>query len=530
RPSDTSPDYQLARGNHVTVQAVLPNASGTYAVRVRAGASKDAQDARLELVVDGQSVLTQAVTGDEAHEQLLEVKADLDAGPIHSITVKFDNSPTAKNGGGGNLFVDFFEVEGPLVVKELGPDGPARKSIVTCDLSRGISCADEIVAGFGHKAWRRPLADDEKARLHDFLFQDMRAGDSLEDALRATLTAVLLSPHFLFRVEQDPPVHSAHGPAPHALDDHELAARLSYFLWSSTPDERLLKLADEGALQDPAVLEGEARRMLDDKKSVALVKSFAGQWLFTRAVDAATPDPIRFPQFDESLRSAMACETELTFDRYLRDDSQSMLDLVTSDETFVNDRLAKHYGLEPPKAATLGHGWGLVSTKGTGRSGILTNASLLTVTSQPTRTSPTKRGKWILDNLLCESPDPPPPGVEGLPDPPQGQETESTRDRMEAHRSNPFCASCHSVIDPLGFGLEHFDAIGRYRASDAGFAIDDSDFYMGDPSAPFHGPHEEAQKIHDDPNLPFCMAEKTMTYALGKGVDDYDFICNVYDV
>lgn len=527
----TAGERILGRGaGGVDVQAILPNAAGIYAIRVRAGS--DAPDAAIELSVDGTVRLTSRVTGTVAEKQLLEVRTTLDKGPVHHISARFpqregDDDDDADRRD-GNLHVDFFEVEGPLVVTELGPAPLARQKIVTCDLEagsslvEGVACARQVLAGFARRAWRRPVTTDELDRLEGLMRTELRAGDSIEDATRTALTTVLLSPHFLYRVELDP---ADAGADAHALSDHEIATRLSYFVWSSMPDERLLELADRGALQDPNVLEFETRRMLDDPKSQALVASFAGQWLFTRAVAAASPDPFRFPEFDEELRAAMKCETELTFDRLLRDDSMSALDLVTSQETFVNERLARHYGLEPPDP-TLEHGWGLVSTSGTGRSGVLGQASLLTVTSQPTRTSPTRRGKFVLENLLCLVPDPPPPGVEGLVEPEAGEEEESVRDRLEQHRSDPSCASCHAVIDPIGFGLEHFDAIGRYRGSDAGFAIDDSALYM-DTDA-FQGPMALGQLIHDDPQLPFCMAQKTMTYALGTSV--LDDACLVEDV
>lgn len=523
----------LGRGGDVDVQMVLPNAAGTYIVRVRAGS--DAEGASIEVLVDGKVRLTAPVTASADDKQLFEMRTSLDKGPIHHLGARFP--PDGERGG--DLRVDFFEVEGPLTVTELGPDPPARRAIVDCALAEAGGAADDacvrhVVQRFASRAWRRPVEDRasrggaELDRLMGFFAGERAAGDDVETALRSTLVAVLLSPWFLYRVELDPDLASSE---PHVLDDHELATRLSYFLWSSMPDDRLRALADEGALQDPAVLESEARRMLDSPKSRALVENFAGQWLFTRATKTASPDPERFAQFDESLRSAMQCETELTFDLFLRDPSLSMLDMVTLDETFVNDRLAAHYGLEPPQQ-TMDHGWGVVSLDGTGRSGILTQASILTVTSQPTRTSPTRRGRWVLENLLCVTPPPPPPGVEGLPEPPQGQEQESVRERLEQHRSDPFCASCHAMIDPIGFGLEHFDAIGRWRGSDAGFAIDDSALYMDDPGRPFHGARELGEQIHDDALLPQCIAQKTMTYALGKGYGDEsgEDLCNVEQV
>jgi hypothetical protein len=525
----TAGERLLFRGTRVDVQAILPNAAGVYAIRARAGTNAD--DAVLEIDIDGERRFASRITGTREDKQLVEFRASLDKGPVHSIVARF---PPAEDGRNGDaiLGVDFFEVEGPLVVTELGPPPPSRQRIVACDLDaapQAATCVRDTLAAFARRAWRRPVADEEVDRLVSFVGSERRAGDTLEDALRTALTAVLLSPHFLYRVELDPLVDDVNGgvidDSAHPLSDHELATRLSYFVWSSTPDDRLLDLADRGALQDPNVLETETRRMLDDPRSQALVTSFAGQWLFTRAVSSASPDPLRFPEFDEELRAAMQCETELTFDRLLRDPDASALDLVTSDETFVNARLARHYGLEAPDT-DVGNGWGLVSTQGTGRSGILGHASLLTVTSQPTRTSPTRRGKFVLENLLCLVPDPPPPGVEGLVEPEQGEEEESVRERLEQHRADPSCASCHSVIDPIGFGLEHFDAIGRYRGSDAGFAIDDSALYM-DTDA-FTGASELGALIRDDPQLPFCMAQKTMTYALGQSV--LDDACLVEDV
>lgn len=520
----------LSPGGEVTVQAILPNAAGLYAVRLRAG-SDAGEGAAIELVVDGTSRLRVPVTASVEDKQLFEVRVSLDEGPVHHVGARVPDD------GRGEVRVDFFEVEGPLTVTALGPPPPARQRIVTCDVDGGdaagsLPCLREIVAGFGRRAWRRPLTEEELDRFQEFAASLLAEDDPIEEVLRTVLVAVLMSPHFLFRVELDPDLTATS--EPHPLSDHELAARMSFFLWSSIPDDRLLELAERGALQDPAVLEGETRRMLDSPKSRALVEGFAGQWLFTRAVQGAAPDPLRFPAFDESLRAAMKCETELTFDRLLRDESLSMLDLVTLDETFVNARLAAHYGLEPP-VETLPHGWGLASTSGTGRSGVLTQASILTVTSQPTRTSPTRRGRWVLENLLCIVPDPPPPGVEGLPEPPQGEETDSVRERLEQHRADPNCASCHAMIDPFGYGLEHFDAIGRYRASDNGFAIDDSALYMDDPNLAFRGARELGHIMHDDPQLPFCMAKKTMTFALGSGFDEVTTsgggeVCNVDEV
>ncbi|MBJ6764714.1 DUF1592 domain-containing protein [Myxococcaceae bacterium JPH2] len=378
-------------------------------------------------------------------------------------------------------------------------------------------CARDILAAFAHRAWRRAVTDAEVTRLLGFLSLARQHGDSPEVGLKLALRAVLVSPHFLFRVEKDPASTTG---AEHPLSDDELASRLSYFLWSSMPDEELRAAADDGTLQDPAVLERQVHRMLGDAKAQALVDNFAGQWLYTRALDAAEPD-VRYG-FDEPLRLAMHQETSLFFREFLTSDLP-MKDLLDAPFTYVNDRLAAHYGLPPVGGEELKR----VSLRDRPeRAGILAQGSLLTVTSNPDRTSPVKRGVWVLEQLLCKAPPPPPPNVEGLPstvDP-----RLNIKARMKMHRSQPSCAGCHSLMDPLGFGLENFDPVGRWRVKEEGGAPVDSGGELPDGTT-FTGVMQMRQIVKSDPDLAPCFTEHLLTYALGRGTTTKDQ-CAVRDI
>jgi hypothetical protein len=298
------------------------------------------------------------------------------------------------------------------------------------------------------------------------------------------------------------------------LTEFELATRLSYFLWSTMPDEELFRLAAGGKLRDVRTLVGQVRRMLRDPKSRALAEHFAGQWLQTRALSEAARDPALFPEFDDDLRTAMRMETELFFDHVVRND-QSVLELVTAEYTFVNDRLARLYGL----TGIAGRGFQRVSLKGTRRAGVLSHASILTVTSGPTRTSPTRRGKWILENLLGTPLPAPPPGVDSLND--SSITATTLRERLEEHRSKAECASCHSHLDPLGCGLENFDAIGAWRDRDGTDPVDASGVLPDGRS--FRGPAELRTLVADRPaDFVRCLTEKLTIYALGRGLSDAD--------
>jgi hypothetical protein len=391
-----------------------------------------------------------------------------------------------------------------------------RRRILDCQPPADNPCdrARRILEAFATRAYRRPVGAAEVDRLARLVQDAQKEGDGFEAALRLPLQAVLVSPHFLFRVELD---HEPDNPAAvHPVTDFELASRLSYFLWSSMPDEELFALARQRRLRQDGNLQAQVRRMLKDSRSRALVDNFAGQWLQTRNLKALNPDPATFPGFDEPLREAMRRETELFFEAVLRED-RSVLEFLDADFTFLNERLARHYGI----AGVTGADFRRVSLAGSPRGGVLTQASVLTVTSNPTRTSPVKRGKWILENILGASIPPPPPGAGELSEDKAVVLSGSLRKRMEQHRANPACASCHQRMDPLGFGFENFDGVGAWRERDGKFPVDPSGVLPDGRS--FQGPRE-LRAILKTQTAAFvhCLAEKMLTYALGRGLEAYD--------
>jgi hypothetical protein len=372
----------------------------------------------------------------------------------------------------------------------------------------------EILRTFAERAYRRPVAADELRRLLRLAEAGQRTGGSPEAGLKLAMQAVLVSPHFLFRVEADPGPGDPDGVR--TLNDWELASRLSYFLWSSMPDEELFEHARKGTLRKDGNLEAQVRRMLKDDRSRALVENFAGQWLQLRNLKDFAPDPGLSPDFDEKLRQAMRRETELFFGHVMRED-RSVLEFLDADYTFLNERLAKHYGIPGVE----GEEFGRVELKDRTRGGLLTQASVLSVTSNPTRTSPVKRGKWILENILGTPPKDPPPGVPELKEGEQAQLTGSLRQRMEQHRANPNCAACHQSMDALGFGFENFDAIGAWRTQEGKHAIDPSGTLPNGQS--FKGPAElkALLKARGDA-FARCLTDKLLTYALGRGTERTD--------
>ena len=339
-------------------------------------------------------------------------------------------------------------------------------------------------------------------------------GERIEVGLRLAVQAVLVSPHFLFRVELD---RAADG-ASHLVDDYEFASRLSYFLWSSMPDDALLDAAKQGHLRSPGTLEEQVARMLKDPKSKALTENFAGQWLQLRNLKTIAPDKTLFPKFDEPLRAAMKRETELFFEAIVKED-RSILDFLDADFTFVNERLAKHYGIDRPCS---GDEFRRVTFTDGRRGGLVTQASILTVTSNPTRTSPVKRGKWVLEQILGTPPPPPPPEVPELKDDEGGQLTGTLRQRMEQHRANPNCATCHAKMDPLGFGLENFDAIGAWRDKDG--ELPDRLLGRAARRQDVPGARRACGEILKGKDKEFtrCLAEKLLTFALGRGLEEPD--------
>ena len=416
------------------------------------------------------------------------------------------------------------ELSGPYNVTGRG-DTPSRRAIFTCRpppnvVASGpaeVACASEILGRLGRFAFRRPVTEDELEMLLEF-FHSGRAVADFDAGIEMALRRVLVSPDFLFRRESDP--DGAAPGQPYAISELELASRLSFFLWSSIPDGELLDLAARGELRRPRVLDQQVARMLADPRARALVDNFGGQWLYLRNMELVSPDPYAFPDFDGNLRVAMTREMELFLESQIRED-HSVLELMTSDQTFVNQRLAEHYGIPN----ILGNHFRRITLSGEldRRRGLLGKGSLLTVTSYAHRTSPVLRGKWLLENVLGTPPPPPPPDVPELT-----EEAEvdgsilSLRERMEAHRSDPVCASCHRVMDPLGFALENFDGIGRWRAtSEAGTPIDASG-ELAD-GTPVDGPVSLRNALLKRPeNFVTTVTEKLMTYGLGRGVEYYD--------
>ncbi len=416
------------------------------------------------------------------------------------------------------------ELRGPYDVTGRG-DTPSRRAIFRCRPPAGataldrseVACAREILGGLGRRAFRRPVTDADLAMLMGF-FEMGRAEGDFDAGIEMALRRVLVSPDFLFRRERDP--EGVAPGAPYTVSDVELASRLSFFLWSSIPDDELLGVAERGELRRPGVLEAQVERMLADARARTLVDNFGGQWLYLRNMALVSPDPYAFADFDANLRGAMAREMELFLDSQVRE-NHGVLELLTSDQTFVNERLAAHYGIPN----IYGNHFRRITLDGdlAPRQGLLGKGSLLTVTSYPHRTSPVVRGKWLLENVLGTPPPAPPPDVPALAENDDSTEApKSVRERMEAHRANPVCAACHRVMDPLGFALENFDAIGRWRTtSEAGTPIDTAG-ELADGTA-VDGPASLASALLTRPeSFVTTVTEKLLTYGLGRGVEYYD--------
>lgn len=398
-----------------------------------------------------------------------------------------------------------------------GASAESRKMIFVCGHAEGQhqpACGSKIIGNLAHRAYRRRVASEEISKLAGFIAMAQKRGDSFEEGLVQAIQAMLVSPHFLFRIEQDR--KNATADAMQQIGQHELASRLSYFLWSSMPDDELLRLADGQKLRKPEVLAAQVQRMLKDPKSSSLVENFAGQWLELRRLESAKPDRDRFPQFDEYFRMSIRRETELFFDNIIHQD-RSLLDFIDADYSFLNERLARFYkipGVTGPEFRKV------TLPADSNRGGILTQASVLTVSSYATRTSVVLRGKWILDNVLNAPPPPAPPGVPNLDETKIGTAA-SLRQQMEVHRTNPSCAACHARLDPLGFGLENFDAIGGWRTMDGKFPIDSSGILPDGRS--FKGVAELKTILKADrDSFAEGVTDKLLTYALGRGLERYD--------
>jgi hypothetical protein len=373
---------------------------------------------------------------------------------------------------------------------------------------------------FASRAYRRPVTGGELAKLLRFVDLGRENGESFERSIQIAVQATLVSPQFLFRSElnrsRPREKRNVKGPVSMPLTDFEIASRLSYFLWSSMPDDELQRLALDEKLHTEENLLKQIRRMLRDPKAQAFVENFAGQWLQLRNLKTVNPDREQFPSFDEPLRDAMQKESELFFASVMRED-RSILDFLDCDYTFLNERLARHYGIP----GVQGDKFRIVKLNGKQRGGLISHASVLTVTSNASRTSPVKRGKWVLEQILGTPPPPPPPEVPQLSDDKKEALTGTLRQRMEQHRSNPSCAGCHAKLDPPGFGLENYDAIGAWREKEGEFPVDATGKMPNGDT--FSGPGELKAILKNRKNeFTKCLAEKMLTYAIGRGLEEYD--------
>ena len=414
------------------------------------------------------------------------------------------------------VWVHYVEALGPFDQK-VAPSRESQVRIFACGHANGQhqpGCERKILAQFARRAFRRAVKPEDVQPYENLVAAQRQTGASFNEAIGAGLQAILVSPDFLFRIENNeatkPQVNEVQPVSPFSL-----ASRLSYFLWSSMPDDELLRLAERGNLRKPGILSAQVHRMLKDPRAHALVENFAGQWLELRRLESVAPDREKFPEFDDYLRMSMRQETELFFENMIRNDL-SILDLIDAKYTFLNEKLASIYQIPGVR----GPEFRKVDLTGTPRGGVLTQASVLTVSSYATRTSPVLRGKWILENFLNEPIPPPPPDVPTLDESKIGA-TASMRQQMDEHRTKPVCASCHSKMDPVGFGFENFNAIGEWRTEDGKFPIDASGTLPNGQS--FHGPADlKTLLAKDHAVFAECITNKLLTYALGRGLERYD--------
>jgi Protein of unknown function (DUF1592)/Protein of unknown function (DUF1588)/Protein of unknown function (DUF1585)/Protein of unknown function (DUF1595)/Protein of unknown function (DUF1587)/Cytochrome C oxidase, cbb3-type, subunit III len=465
--------------------------------------------------------------GDEALQVRVPVKAGL-----RQVMATMLKSDGAVPEGGGPDHLSLYSrnsdnASSPIAIAALligGPyngkvplDSPSRQLLFAChpaNVAEETPCATKILSSLARRAYRRAATDEDVLTLLRF-YQRARAAGNFDDGIRSAVERVLVSPDFLFRIESDPA-----GAAPgsvYRISDVELASRLSFFLWSSIPDDALLDSAVRGKLHEPAELEQQVSRMLADPRARAsLVQNFFGDWLQTRNVWLLNPDSTKFPWFDDNLRGAFVTETELFLDAQLKED-HGILDLLTSNETFLNEQLARHYGI----AGIYGSHFRRVKLTDENRFGLLGKASVLAVTSYTTRTSPTIRGKWLLENILAAPMPAPPPNIPTLESSNKDGKPLSVRQMLEMHRANATCAGCHARMDPLGLSLENFDAIGQWRAADAGHAIDASGVLLDGTKV--NGPVELRQAlVAQKTQFAQAVTEKLLTYALGRGLEFYD--------
>jgi hypothetical protein len=520
----------------LSVKSDFP-ADGEYLIRAQLSAPPT-EPHQLEVTIDGARAQIVTVgarvrgrngdpariiprTGEADPDKPIDFRVQIKAGP-RLLGVTFIERDAVQDesvlrprmrGRGTEPALSIVTISGPFGAKTPG-DSPSRRRIFSCAV-QDDACARQILLNLTRRAYRRPTSDADVQELMTFYKKGRGEGGDVagfDTGIERALERVLVSPQFLFRIENAPEAAVAR------VSDIELASRLSFFLWSSIPDDQLLNVAAQGQLQTPAVLDAQVRRMLRDKRSASLVGNFAEQWLFVRDIEAKQPDGLVFPDFDETLRESMRTETDLFLDSVLRE-NRSVLDLLTANYSFLNERLAKHYGIPNVQGSQFRR---VTFPPGSPRGGLLGQGSILTLTSYATRTSAVVRGKWVLENLLSAAPPPPPANIPAL-------KTESTepgktltmREAMTAHRANPACAVCHVRMDPIGFAMENFDAVGRWRDHDNGTTIDPSGRFPDGTT--FEG-MAGLKKILLAERTQFVntVAEKLLMYALGRNLQYYD--------
>jgi Protein of unknown function (DUF1592)/Protein of unknown function (DUF1588)/Protein of unknown function (DUF1585)/Protein of unknown function (DUF1595)/Protein of unknown function (DUF1587) len=500
---------------------------------------------QLEITIDNERVFIAPVGGAEDNKMSdanfaaaadtidarLKTRISVKAGP-HDVGVAFIRKNSAEydepleahtrdhdlQNMNGIPLIERMDITGPFEATGPGDTASRRKIFICRPSPAGVAadestCAKKIISTLARRAYRQPVTDADVDLLMNF-YQSGRKNGTFEAGIESALGFLLTAPKFLFRTESDPVTVPPNGI--YRINDFELASRLSFFLWSSIPDDELLNLAAQGKLKDPATLDQQVKRMVADRKSDALVRNFAGQWLFLRNLQSSKPDGHEFPEFDDNLRQAFRRETELFFESIVRE-NRSVLDLLNANYTFVNERLARHYGIRN----IYGSQFRRVTLTDQTRMGLLGQGSILTVTSYPNRTSPVLRGKWILENILGTPPPPPPPNVPPLKENDENAKPRSVRELMEEHRKSPACAGCHAVMDPLGFSLENFDGVGEWRVKDHSGPIDASG-QLADGTK-VEGPVTLRQALTKHPEqFVGTVVEKLLTYALGRGLEFYD--------
>jgi len=511
--------FSFYANGKISIEEQMPW-KGSYLLELELkGEPADGEYPRMVVSVDGKKAKEFTVQTEE-QPKMFAIPIRIIKGGKREITLEFTNDKTSEGKNGKkedrNIVIHNVKLSGqkpadPIPESQLTE---SHKRIVKAIPSTGVSveqAAAEVLKPLVSKAFRRPASAEEVKRLAALVGVIIESGESYEGGLQAGLQAILVSPNFLFKVEEPAPPIAGQFPL---LTDFELATRLSYFLWSSMPDQELLVAANKKQLRDPVILKQQIERMIKHKRSSAFVENFAGQWLTLRKLDQFSPNANQFPKWDEDIRDLARRETYLFFANIMRE-NKSIMRLLDADYSFMNEKLAKFYDIP----GVVGDEFRMVSTKGHKRLGLLTHASILAVTSNPTRTSPVKRGKWVLDNLLGTPPPAAPPGVPELD---KAELTGTLRERMEQHRSDPACASCHKLMDPIGLALENFDAIGRWRTLDFGKPIDTTgELPSGDK---IKGPGDLIRNISGKNSEQFvrCLAEKMLVYGLGRGLEYYD--------